>query len=494
MIVLKALRLDKITLATQNYIIEHLGEAFVTPPTFEIAKSFKESSLTTPLVFILSKGADPNSSFEAFAAKMNMSKKCKQVSLGRGQGGKAEAEIVDKLQMGGWVLLMNCHLSTSWMPRLEFLVENLDDSKHRDFRLWLTSMPDKNFPVSILQNSVKMTLEPPSGLKQNCLGTYQAMDTDDFESCTKPQVFKKLLWGFVFFHAIVQDRRKFGPIGWNIQYAFMNEELTVCQRQLKMLTELYDFVPYDVLNYIGAEINYGGRVTDAQDKRLISCILRTYIRPEILTDDFKFSESGLYYSIPIAEKEDYIEYIRTLPLNPKPEAFGLHENAEITTSQIEVYALVENMIAMQPRTSTGAGKSREEQISDLCKFLESKTRPVFDLENVAKNFPVQYLESMNTVIFQECVRYNGLLAVMKVTLAQVQRAVVGEIVMTEDLEAISSAVFNNQVPKAWAGVGFLSLKPLASWIVDCNDRIDFLDNWLATGTPIKFWFSGFFFP
>jgi dynein heavy chain len=129
----------------------------------------------------------------------------------------------------------------------------------------------------------------------------------------------------------------------------MNEDLTVSLRQLKMLTELYEFVPFDVLNYIGAEINYGGRVTDDKDKRLISTILRTYIKPEILEDGFKFSESGLYYSIPIAEKEDYIEYIRSLPLNPKPEAFGLHENAEITTSQIEVYNLLENMIGMQPR-------------------------------------------------------------------------------------------------------------------------------------------------
>lgn len=74
----------------------------------------------------------------------------------------------------------------------------------------------------------------------------------------------------------------------------MNEDLTVCRRQLQMLTELYDFVPYDVLNYIGAEINYGGRVTDDKDKRLISTILRTYIRPEILEDGFAFSESGLY--------------------------------------------------------------------------------------------------------------------------------------------------------------------------------------------------------
>jgi len=60
--------------------------------------------------------------------------------------------------------------------------------------------------------------------------------------------------------------------------------------------------------------------------------LQTYIRPEILEDGFKFSTSGLYNSIPVGEKEDYLEYIRALPLNPKPEAFGLHENAEITTS------------------------------------------------------------------------------------------------------------------------------------------------------------------
>ena len=83
---------------------------------------------------------------------------------------------------------------------------------------------------------------------------------------------------------------------------------------------------------------------------------------------------------------------------------------------------------------------------------------------------------------------------MKTTLAMVQKALIGEIVMTMELEMLSNSIFNNQVPSAWAGVGFLSLKPLASWINDCNDRIDFLDSWIENGTPIKFWVSGFFFP
>ena len=166
-----------------------------------------------------------------------MIKKMKMISLGRGQGPKAEKLIEAGAQSGGWVLLMNCHLATSFMPRLEYIVENLDETNHRDFRLWLTSMPSPSFPVSTLQNSVKMTLEPPSGLKQNCLSTYEAMDPKDFEDCSKPDVYKRLLWGFCFFHAIVQDRRKFGPIGWNKAYDFTKEDLDVCRRQLKFFVE-----------------------------------------------------------------------------------------------------------------------------------------------------------------------------------------------------------------------------------------------------------------
>jgi len=223
----------------------------------------------------------------------------------------------------------------------------------------------------------------------------------------------------------------------------MNEELTVCRRQLKIFIEDYDFVPFKVLNYIGAEVNYGGRVTDAIDKRLISTILERYINPGILEDRYKFSESGLYTSIPVGEREDYLEYIRTLPLNPKPEAFGLHENAEITTSQLTVIDIISNMITMQPRTSAGKGKTREEVIGEQAKFIQSKTRPVFNLEEVGKKFPVSYLESMNTVIFQECVRYNGLLSVMKTTLASVLRGLVGEIVMSEELELLANSIFDN---------------------------------------------------
>jgi dynein heavy chain len=103
-------------------------------------------------------------------------------------------------------------------------------------------------------------------------------------------------------------------------------------KQLKLFLDEYAVIPYKVLNYLGAEINYGGRVTDDKDVRLIKCILRRYINEGILTDGYKFSESGKYNSIVPGTVEDYTAYIRELDLNPHPEAFGLHENAEITTN------------------------------------------------------------------------------------------------------------------------------------------------------------------
>lgn len=56
---------------------------------------------------------------------------------------------------------------------------------HRDFRLWLTSLPSNKFPVSILQNGSKMTIEPPRGVKANLLKSYSSLSDDFLNSCRK---------------------------------------------------------------------------------------------------------------------------------------------------------------------------------------------------------------------------------------------------------------------------------------------------------------------
>lgn len=363
MILIKALRADRVTAAIQDFIVEKIGRSFIDPPTFNLGACYNDSSNITPLIFVLSAGSDPIADFKKFAEEQEMMNRIDFVSLGQGQAPKAEKAVEKARATGGWCLLQNCHLSISWMPRLEAIIEQLTDQNHPDFRIWLTSMPSAAFPVSVLQTSVKMTMEPPTGLRSNLLRTYANLDNRTLNDCAKPAEFKKLMFAFSFFHAIVQDRRKFGPIGWNIPYAFTFEDFDVCRKQLKSFLDDYDEIDYKVLNILGSEVNYGGRVTDDKDIRLIKSILWRFMNKGAQDLGFGFSDSGIYRTIEPGSQEDYLAYINELPMVPHPEAFGLHENAEITTNQSATRQILEHVVSVQPRTSSGAGKSREEVIA-----------------------------------------------------------------------------------------------------------------------------------
>lgn len=100
-----------------------------------------------------------------------------------------------------------------------------------------------------------------------------------------------------------------------------------------------------------AEANYGGRVTDDKDRRLIKTILETYYCPEILNDTYKLSESGLYYAPGEGTLDTYRDYISKLPMSDAPEVFGMHDNAEITGAILGTGALCGTILSLLPRSS-----------------------------------------------------------------------------------------------------------------------------------------------
>jgi len=100
---------------------------------------------------------------------------------------------------------------------------------------------------------------------------------------------------------------------------------------------------------------------------------------------------------------------------------------------------------------------------------------------------------MNTVLLQELLRFNRLLSIVRESLINIGKAIIGEVVMSTDLEAIGNSVFDNKTPAAWMKRSYPSLKPLASYIVDFVERLQFMQSWIDEGSPSSFWISGFFF-
>ncbi|CAM9233557.1 unnamed protein product, partial [Phaeothamnion confervicola] len=498
--IVRALRPDAVVPAVMAFVAGEMGAKFIEPPPFDLAACFAETTCATPLIFVLTPGADPMTELLRLAEERGYGgKRLASISLGQGQGPLAERAIGTAAEAGTWVCLQNCHLAISWMPTLERICEELSPERvHEDFRLWLSSEPSPHFPTYILQNGVKMTNEPPKGMRANLLGSLHGLEQSWLDSCRRPTEFKKLLFGLAFFHATVRERRKFGPLGWNISYVFSGPDLRISMDQLRIFLDGLrpdDRVPYAALAYLAGECNYGGRVTDDKDRRLLVNVLSDFYCPEIQDDAYCFSASGTYHAPPAgAGLPATVEYVRALPYSEGPEAFGLHENANILCALAETSSLLDTALSLQPRSAGGIGKSWDAALGELAADIAGRLPPPFDVERALLDFPVRYDESMNTVLTQELIRFNRLTATVSRSLAEVTKAIKGLVVMSAELEAMGNSMVLGRVPAMWAAVAYPSLKPLASWTSDLLARLKFLELWAEAGrAPSVFWISGFFF-
>ncbi|KAG5675131.1 hypothetical protein PVAND_005060 [Polypedilum vanderplanki] len=502
LLIINALRSDRFIAAVAVFIKRQMGETFISPPPFDISKSFEDSNCLTPLIFILSPGVDPMQSILSFAEKLKFDETFQSVSLGQGQGEKATALIQHAQEFGGWVCLQNCHLADSWMPTLEFLWERMDMfNTDSTFRLWLTSYPSKCFPTTILQNGIKITNEPPTGLQKNLLRSYNSEPMNDpvfYAGCPdKDRAFTKLLYGVCFFHAVVQERRKFGALGWNIHYGFNESDFQISVQQLQMFLNQYKEIQYDAIAYLTGECNYGGRVTDAWDRRTILALLKDFINENVVLDSvYKFSIVDNAYIVPRrTEHREVVKHINEIiPNDPSPEIFGLHTNAGIIRdlNASEMFLDAMNSTLTQAATQM-ASKESEKLIMSMLTDITRQLPLNFNIEAAYEKFPIDYNESMNTVLVQEMERFNKLLAQIRKDCSDLADAIVGKIVMTSQLEEIIVSLTMKKIPENWLKKSYPSLKNVGSYIRDFVERLKFLQEWYDVGKPSCFWLSGFFF-
>ena len=430
--------------------------------------------------------------------------------------------------MGDLVLLQNCHLSKSFMPELELIIEKLADCRilnpkdneddrldirpghtthfiedgiNPEFRLILTSRPASYFPITILQNGVKLTNEPPKGIKANMMKAFNDLPSDMFTKDideNKVSNLKAMLYNLTLFHSLVLERRKFGPLGYNILYDFNDSDLDTTQRMVKIMLQRYNDLPYGAIKYLTAEINYGGRVTDDWDRRTIATMLELFVREEAMQIGYAPTDSDKY-SVPEAQTiEDIISAIKEYPELDPSSAFMMNANAEISYQIKESKKAIETVLSLE-RIEHSEKKEGEKTPDDI--VLE------FSLKLQTDNYPKlilkegqlvpeisNYEDPLDVCLVQEVERFNILISFISNYVVDLEKAVKGELVMTEELEQTYYSILNNQVPASWNKLAYPSMKSLAGWYEDLLLRIDFFRNWYIEGKPSTYWLSAFYFP
>ncbi|KAF0304890.1 Dynein heavy chain 2, axonemal [Amphibalanus amphitrite] len=451
MIFVRSLRPDRVSVCVSTFVIHNLGQRFVEPPVLDFHSVLEDSAAKTPLIFILSPGVDPTTALLQLAEQNEMMDRFYSLSLGQGQAPIATRLLEMGKRDGGWVFLANCHLSLSWMPELDKMVEEIQDGgANPEFRLWLSSSPHPDFPISILQNGIKITTEPPKGIKANIKRLYQNMTEAQFTACPRQSNYKKLLFSLCFFHSVLLERRKFQQLGWNILYGFNDSDFEVSESLLSIYLREYEDPPWDALKYLIAGVMYGGHVTDDWDRRLLMTYINQMFNEDVLNVTYyKLSSLAHYYIPRDGHLSYYQDFSNSLPMVDHPEAFGQHPNADIASSIGDARVLFETLLSLQPAVAAAAdGQSSDDKVIGLANDVLTKMPDLIDFESTQKilsNDPCP----LNVVLLQEIQRYNVLLVIIRRSLEDLKKGIKGLVVMSSDLEEVFVCVLEGRVPPPW---------------------------------------------
>ncbi|GMH57655.1 hypothetical protein TL16_g02438 [Triparma laevis f. inornata] len=485
LMVVKCLRPDRTLPALRNLIVSTLpdGKEYVMCDSklnsFQILEeAYDDSTPSTPIYFVLSPGADVASDVDKLAKQQKMvsGESYFNISLGQGQDIIATERLDNGHKMGHFVVLNNVHLMPRWLKVVE---KKLDEyaltGSHENFRIFLSSDPSKQIPIGLIERCIKLTNDPPSGLKANLIGAISSFSKEDYEDA-EPRT-RGILFGLCYFHAVVVERKKFGGIGYNMMYPFALGDLRDSAKCLNNYMENAPTkIPWADLRYIFGEIMYGGHIVNDFDRLMAEKMLEFIMKDELLDEmpmfpygddpkvNFKAPSTSLSFN-------RVLEHVET-EMNDSPLAFGLHTNAEIgfrTKHQNTAEAVLQDILDLFKEVRY----SNEDVVSQL------------DEVGPYQNVFLQECERMNTLLIEVCESLEGLNMGFK-----------GELTMTDAMEKLQNALYLDTVPATWMKLGWPSMRSLSSWLTNANERITQLSDWVGmpADIPAVTWLGGLFNP
>ena len=337
LLIIKCLRPDRLLQATALFVRTVFGVDLSVEASFDLGTMVAdEVKAQTPLALVSVSGYD--ASYRVEGLIQSTQSRCAQVAMGSQEGfGLADQAIGVASRQGTWVLLKNVHLAPSWLGQLEKKLQTLN--AHRSFRLFLTMEANPSIPVNILRQSRIIMNEPAPGVKANLLDFLRNIPPARLSQGPAEKV--RLYFLLAWFHAVVQERLRYVPLGWSKAYDFndsdMASALTTIDTWLHSVAKGRANVdpaqiPWDAIRTLIKQSVYGGRIDSDFDQRILDAFVDGLFRPAAYNVDFDLvpntSRAQLLTAPDGTKLDNFLSWAKGLPDREPPSWLSLPPTAE----------------------------------------------------------------------------------------------------------------------------------------------------------------------
>ncbi|KAL0969613.1 hypothetical protein UPYG_G00229830 [Umbra pygmaea] len=500
LLLIQAFRPDRMLAMAHIFVSRVLGDNFmaIIEQPLDLGNIVEnEVKPSTPVLMCSVPGYDASGLVRDLAAEEN--KHITSISIGSAEGfNKADRDINTAVKSGRWVMLENVHLAPGWLMQLEKKLHSMQP--HASFRLFLTMEINPKVPVNLLRAGRIFVFEPPPGVKANMLRTFSSIPVA--RMCKAPNERARLYFLLAWFHAVIQERLRYAPLGWSKKYEFGESDLrSACDTVDTWLDDTAkgrqnispDKIPWAALKTLMAQSIYGGRIDNEFDQRLLNTFLDRIFTTGSFDSEFKlaFKVDG-HKDIKMPDgirREEFMHWVEMLPDTQTPSWLGLPSNAEmvlLTTQGTDMMGKMLKMQMLEDEDDLAYEKeTKRERTAAAAAATEAQPAWMRTLLTTATNWLTLIPQSVNHLkrtvenikdplfrFFEREVKMGArMLQDVRQDLSDVVMVCEGKKKQTNNLRTLINDLVKGILPRSWCRYTVPSSMTVIQWVADFSERI-----------------------
>uniref|UniRef100_H3C202 Dynein cytoplasmic 1 heavy chain 1 n=1 Tax=Tetraodon nigroviridis TaxID=99883 RepID=H3C202_TETNG len=496
LLLIQAFRPDRLLAMSHIFVAKVLGESFMSiiEQPLDLANVVEnEVKPSTPVLMCSVPGYDASGLVRDLAAEEN--RQITSISIGSAEGfNKADKDINTAVKSGRWVMLENVHLAPAWLMHLEKKLHSMHP--HACFRLFLTMEINPKVPVNLLRAGRIFVFEPTPGVKANMLRTFSSIPVA--RMCKAPNERARLYFLLAWFHAVIQERLRYAPLGWSKKYEFGESDLrSACDTVDTWLDDTAkgrqniapDKIPWAALKTLMAQSIYGGRIDNDFDQRLLNTFLDRIFTKGSFDSEFKLAlkvDGHKDLKMPDGiRREEFMHWVEMLPDTQTPSWLGLPSNAEkvlLTTQGTDMMGKMLKMQMLEDEDDLAYETEKKERTSSTsdtqpawmrtlhttaCNWLQLMPQSVNPLKRTVENIKDPLFR-----FFEREVKMGGkMLQDVRQDLSDVVQVCQGKKKQTNYLRTLISDLVKGILPRSWCRYTVPASMTVIQWVADFSERI-----------------------